>query len=112
MEFTKEEATKFFSEFYYGEHHFPGKVKPWGEGWTINHYGELSSYDFSGLTRLVLMAHRDAIRVEVSSSNPNHLRISLHKRERGGDHMWERHPTIEEALEKFKESAPNSMTLP
>jgi len=101
MVLTKEEATKFFSEFYYGEHHFPGKIKTYGQGWAINHYGQLSSYDFSGLTRLCLMAHRDAIRVEISSSNPNHLKIALHKRNRGKGNMWEKHPTIEEAIETF-----------
>ena len=52
---TLEEATAFFSEFYYGEHHIPGPIKKWGEGWVVNHdRGGLASYDYDGLTDLSL----------------------------------------------------------
>lgn len=35
---TKEEATEFFSEFYYGEHHIPKhQVFEFGHGWMVKH---------------------------------------------------------------------------
>jgi hypothetical protein len=96
-----EEATVFFSEFYRGEHHFPGPIKEYGLGWSISHVGSLSTFDFDDLTRLVFLAHARCIRAEIGQGGPNRLRIAIWKREREGC-IYERHPTIEQALEAFK----------
>jgi hypothetical protein len=100
---TIEEATKFYSEFYRGEHHIPGeKPKQWGLGFTVIHdRGELSSFDFNSLTKLVLMAHDQCIRVEVSPHSKKEMRISIWKRERDGS-IDSRHPTIEQAISTFR----------
>lgn len=99
---TLEDATNFFSEFYQGEHHIPGKVKPFGDGWVVNHdRGGMSTYDFNQLTKLVLMAHDKCIRVEIIPCSPRHLKIAIWQRQREGS-MSQRHPTIETAIENFK----------
>ncbi len=101
---TEEEAIKFFSEFYQGEHHIPGKVKQFGYGWAVNHdRGDLATYDYDQLTSLVLMAHHYCYRVSVAPSSPRHLKIAVWKRQREGG-MSSRHPTIETALETFNKS--------
>jgi hypothetical protein len=99
---TEQEATAFFSEFYFGEHHIPGyKVSPCGYGFSVNHdRGCLATFDYDELTRLVLMAHRDCIRVEISAARNNIIKISIHKREREGT-VSERHPTIDQVLNSF-----------
>lgn len=98
----KQVAIDFFSEFYYGEHHIPGKIKECGRGWSVNHdKGSLSTFDFNQLTRLVLMAHEKCIRVEVIPIRNYILQIAIHQRKREGS-MIERHPTIEQAIEDFK----------
>lgn len=102
MILTEEEATSFFAEFYRGEHHFPSKLKPFGEGWSMGHFGTLSTFDFDELTRLVLLAHEKCIRVEISQGGINRLRIAIHKRAREGS-IYQRHPTIEQAIEKYTE---------
>lgn len=102
----KDEAIKFFSEFYRGEHHFPSELKPCGDGWSIRHAGaEYATYDFNELTRLVLMAHHYCIRVGIEANGFNGLKIRIWKRKREGK-MFERHPTIEQVLEEFNQSHP------
>lgn len=103
MELTLEEATQFFSDFYGGEHHIPGfKPKPFGLGWCVSHdRGDLATYDFTGLTKLVLMGHDRCIRVSVQAKGKNVMEIAIHKRQRDGS-MSSRHPTIETAIENFR----------
>lgn len=100
---TKEEATAFFSELYGGQHHFPkGGVKEFGYGWCVNHdQGDLATYDYDKLTKLVIMAHDQCVRVSVMPHAFKTLRISIWKREREGG-MSQRHPTLEQAIEKFR----------
>lgn len=79
----------------------------------------LATFDFDDLTRLVLAAHRNAVRVEVSpdiygavsDEQPDDiypmpcLRVSLHARHREGSGV-ERHPTIEQAMASHIDSTP------
>lgn len=100
---SEDEARAFFAEFYYGEHHFPSKIKRFGLGWSISHFGSLSTFDFDNMTRLVFLAHERCIRVQVDQGGPGRLRIAVWKRIDEGQ-SYERHPTIEQALEKFRDS--------
>ena len=107
MKLTHEQAVAFFATLYRGEHHIPGakykgeNVRPCGHGWSVSHFGDLSSWDADALTRLVLLAHERCVRVEVSQGGPNRLRIAIWGRERAGG-IAERHPTIEQAVEHFR----------
>lgn len=101
MKLTEEEATTFFAALYRGEHHFPSQLTPYGEGWSMSHFGSLATFDTDDLTRLVLLAHDYCFRAQVEQGGPNRLRIAIWKREREGC-MFERHPTIEQALEKWQ----------
>lgn len=68
--------------------------------------GALATFDFDDLTRLVFLAHDLCIRVSIEPCNPKHLRLMFHpRRERDGG-MSIRHPTIETALERWRENNP------
>ena len=101
---TLEEATAFFSELYYGEHHIPGyKVHEFGHGFCVKHsHGGLATFDSNYLTRLVLMAHDKCIRVDVSPISFCYLRIAIWKRQNRDGNWSEKHPTIETALKEFR----------
>lgn len=101
MQMTKEEATKFFSEFYRNILFKTPEVKRFGDGWSVNHRGYLATYDFDNLTRLVFMAHEKCIRASIHPCTPNLIRIAIHKREGRTGSFMERHPTIEKALEDW-----------
>lgn len=103
MTLTKEEAIQFFSDFYGGEHHIPGfKPKHDGLGWSVNHdRGEMATFDFSQLTKLVVMGHDRCIRVGIHAVRNGIIQITIWKRQREGS-MSERHPTLEQAVEKIR----------
>ncbi len=96
----EERAERLLDKVYRGIHHC-GPIKKEPRQWTTNHYGQISTYDFDELTRLVLAAHEYCIRVSIQSSGPRMVKIVLHPRTcREGD-VYDRHPTIEEAIKRF-----------
>jgi len=106
QQMTFDEARAFFAELFYGEHHIPSAIKEFGYGWQLTgRYMNFATTDYNNLTRLVLMAHRDAIRVEIQSPGPGMLRLAIWKRGREGG-ITESHPTIEQAIESFNNYKP------
>lgn len=99
---TKDDAIRFFSTLFRGEHHIPGEVKPYGHGWAVTMGGSLSTYDDNALTRLVFLAHESCVRAQVSTAGMR-LRIAIHPRQREGSIMTA-HPTIDAALARWNAS--------
>ena len=60
-----------------------------------------STVDFDTLTRLVFLAHHRALRVDLTPSKYNYMRLLFHQRSRSGNSS-QRHPTLDEAVEHFK----------
>ena len=102
MQMEYQEAEDFFSEFYFGKHHISAKIKPYGGGWCINHYGSLATFDFDELTRLVFLAHDKCIRIELMQGGPVAVKIAIWQRDKREGSMFERHPTIETALDLWR----------
>ena len=98
----REEAIDFFSKFYGGEHHIIYPVKRCGEGWSTIHLGELASYDFATLTKLIVLSHQECIRsaVRPAMGKPGFIEITIHPREREGSTM-ERHPDLRTGIEQM-----------
>lgn len=65
----------------------------------------LATVDTSQLTQLVFLCHDNCIRCEISARSPGRLELMFHQREREG-HIWERHPTIEQALGVYRKYHP------
>lgn len=85
-----------------GAHHLPRSgIHQCSQGVSINAYGDLSTFDNDSLTRLVLLAHRESVRVEIASSGPRLVKIMCHKRvsDRSQD-SYSRHPDLDELIEK------------
>lgn len=108
----REEAIAFFAVIYGGAHHIPGKLAVEGLGWKLQHWGQLSTYDFDLLTRLVLLAHDRCVRVSIQQGGPKRVAIVLHKRDPKGQDFSERHPTIAQALMRWRESNPLPASAP
>ena len=100
-------CTETLAEWALGRHHLP-RVYEFGAGVCINWYGDLSTHDFDRLTRLVLLAHRDAVRIEIASSGPRMVRIIAHRRTPGRSGTMPqsvRHPTLDELAERISVTA-------
>ena len=86
-----------------GAHHIGGKVTESGSnGIKINlTYGfDASTFDYSGLTRAVVLAHDRCIRFAILPANSKSVKLILHKRQgRTGD-MGQIHPHLEVAIER------------
>lgn len=98
---TKEEATKFFGKIYPGEHNIPGELKQYGSGWSVIHRGDIATYDFNMLTKLVVFAHDMCIRASIVPAGPQAVKICVHRRQREGS-MVERHPELDEHIDSIR----------
>lgn len=106
---NNQRAVDFFSEMFYGEHHIPSAVKPFGAGWSVLFAGDISTFDFNFMTRLVFLSHDWCIRSSIMQGGPGTVKICIWQRVRGGG-MTERHPTIEDALIEWrKKHAPEEL---
>jgi hypothetical protein len=103
---TFKEATEFFAEIYYGEHHFPTKIKPYGTGWSICDFDSLSTYDFNKLTRLVFLAHDKCYRLLIRQGGPGTIKIIIWKRYEREGSVEKKHPTLEMAFDSWREDHP------
>lgn len=102
-----EKATRILSKAYGGEHHISGKIKDKGRYVECNVFDHISTYDNTTLTRLVLGAHDECIRMEIRSSGPSRLKLLFtggRKRpEECGDYpIMLGHATIEDAIEVYR----------
>lgn len=63
---------------------------------------ELSTFDFDALTQLVIRCHDACVRLTVLPASPKTMRLMFHPRLGREGSMYERHPTIEQAVEQVR----------
>ncbi len=80
-----------------GAHHFGGPVYECWRGIRTTIYGAAATFDGSLMTRMVVVAHRERVRIAVSSGGPNRLQVTAHPRNSDGG-MFERHDGIKELV--------------
>lgn len=98
---TQYECWCFLARVFHGFHHVNLKgVKDWGNGirYTCPTFHNLATFDADYLTRLVILAHTDCFRVDVSPCNMKNIYLDVHKRKGRTGSMFERHATIEQAV--------------
>lgn len=104
-----EEVADLLGQVYAGIYHIQDEVlHPRAEWSNANRieivvYGDLSTYDFDILTKLVVLCHDHAIRFTVAPASNKHLRLLFHRRQRESKHISERHPTLEDAAQGIRE---------
>lgn len=90
-------------EWAFGRHHLP-EIHSFGEGVSIHYQGDLASFDMNRLTRLVILAHAHAVRVEIAPCM-RYVRIIAHKREAGNRAVlgtWRVHPTLDDLVTEIQ----------
>ncbi len=96
------ECFDMLCDVFHGEHHAP-EVREFGRGIRGTVYGgQLATFDFDYLTRLVVLAHDRCIRVEVMQGGPGRVGVALWKRKGRDGFISDRHPTIEDAIKRIR----------
>jgi hypothetical protein len=101
MNSAQKECFELLCDIHGGGNHLFGKLYPMGEtGLYINSTcsNYMSTFDFSNLTRAVVLAHDRMIRFQIEPSGPGMLKLTACKRNSREGRMHERHPTIEDAI--------------
>lgn len=93
-------------ELLFGLYHL-NKTSLYKAEWHNNHYiqvtmrGELSTWDYNNLTRIVFLAHAFGMRVGIEGAANGYLRLRFINPEGAS-----KHPTIDAAVERFYEEYP------
>lgn len=80
---TKDFARWFLALYFRGEHHIPGPIKEWGAGFAVSMTNEVATWDFDGMTRLVVMAHDNHVRASLVPKGMSRTYLVIHPRPRG-----------------------------
>lgn len=103
------QVADLLGDLFVGLYHLEGAEKV---DWANDHhievrvvYKEFATFDTNLLTKLVFLAHDRCLRVSVNPRSPQALTLLFHQRQRTGG-IWERHPTIEQALAMYREYYP------
>lgn len=98
------ECAKLYADLVCGFHHVLGKFKEFGSGIEINtSTRRFATYDYDGMTRIVVLAHDRCIRAEFAPSGAGKLKIILHKRHSREGDMTEKHPTLEDNVKRIRQ---------
>lgn len=81
------------------------KVGTEWEYWEVNTWGDLSTYDFDQLTRLVLVAHDNCVRASVQASGLRMVKIALYPRFTRTGSISEKCPEIDEHIAELRRRA-------
>lgn len=104
-----EAVANLLGDLFYGIYHLDSTALKKVD-WANDHHiifilgwKSLATTDFDELTRLVILCHDRCIRCEISPRAFHHLELIFHQRQREGN-GWQRHPTIEAAIENARKA--------
>lgn len=90
-----------------GDHHLENISYVAQNGIKMNVYsGSMATFDNSYLTRLLFACHDACVRLQIVQGGPYRFGLMLHKRHKREGSLYERHPTIEQALADWRERHP------
>lgn len=116
MKMTDEERFNVVVNYAFdGWHHVEGRKQAGTRTVSFTCYGDLSTYDFNVLTKLVLAAHAVRCLVELSQSQPRRIKVYLSARENKPKSWSEHHPSLDDLIadaQKLKTELSATMLLP
>lgn len=98
---------------YRGIYHIETDNTDWGDDSRVEitlHY-RLSTYDSYELTELVVLCHDQKIRLELEAGGPRRIKLCFSPRSSRDGDIYDRHPTIEAAIERIRKAS-GSEVLP
>ena len=96
-------AERMLDKAYRGIYHVGGRIKKDKHYWEFSEHQDLSTYDAELLTRLVIGAHDECLRLSVlGEGGPRRVKIRIHPRTGRDGSFYERHPTMEQAILNYR----------
>ena len=81
-------------------------VYPCGHGIRTSLYGYAATHDSGLLTWLVLLAHRDCVRIAITSAGPRRISITVHPRNPSARSISDGHPSLNDLICRAKAFKP------
>ena len=104
MDSFKDRATRVINGAFGGEHHV--KSLKWSGDAQCSFVvgqGTMSTYDYAGLTQLVVHCHDECVRGEIGNGGPGGLKVFLTNRSRKHKHPDTcAHPTLDQHVEQIR----------
>lgn len=98
------EADRLYNWHRTGRRRLDGGFRPCGEGVEVRlRFGSFSTYDDNRLTRLVVAAHRHAVRVAIGASG-GLLTVHVHPRSHVESHWRMHHPDLEDLVARCRQA--------
>lgn len=85
-------------------------IYPCGHGIRTSIFGEVATHDWGVLTSLVLAAHRDCVRVAITSSGPRRIGIMAHPRDPSARSNVDGHPSLDDLIRRAEAIKPQETT--
>lgn len=90
-----------FASLVFGGVHRVRKFEDKGHFFLLVPHGTLATFDDNKLTLIVFASHRLGLRAEIDSNGMRGLKILLHNRTVRIGRMFDRHPTLADALDTY-----------
>ena len=85
-------------------------VYPCGYGIRTSIFDEAATHDSGLLTSLVLLAHRDCVRIAITSAGPRRIGITAHSRDPSSRSNMSGHPSLDDLIRRAKAIKPQEPT--
>jgi hypothetical protein len=95
---TPQERYDFVVNHAFGGWHHVQNAKPNGAGTVFNYSGDVSTSDWTVLTRLVLACHAMRVRAEIKQAGPRALKFFLNARRDDPKNWSEHHPSLDDLI--------------
>lgn len=98
------QVADILGEVYRGLYHLPQSSR---HQWEHPHYMKIpvrsvATFDNSDLSHLVILCHDRCVRLEITPGGAGQINLCFSKRDRNAECSFDRHPTLEEQIEKFR----------
>jgi hypothetical protein len=101
IELTLSEKVDLFIDYVFGGRHHTTKVINHNSWYEVKFYQDVASWDFSIMTKMVVASHDLGLRSSIEANGLRGLKVLLHNRKSREGLMHQRHPTLEQHLERI-----------
>jgi hypothetical protein len=101
IELELAQKVELFIDFVFGGKHHTNKVINHNSWYEVKFYQDVATWDFNIMTKMVVASHDLGLRADIEANGLRGLKVLLHNRKSREGLMHQRHPTLEQHLERI-----------